>query len=80
MIIIGHKDYQLQNNRTLIRFFDYFERYLGQGFIRLFLKITNYTLGLDGGGWYGHHIIVFSKTSYHHVSIQGPNILLEHGF
>ena len=44
--------------------FDCFEKDLGQGFTRLFFKITNYSLWLDRGGWYGpNHCILQNFTA-----------------
>ena len=60
-MIIRPKVNQLENNRTLITLMG--PPYLGQGFTRLFFKI-NYTLRLDGGGWYGpYHCILQNFTS-----------------
>ena len=84
-MIIGSMIIKATSSKTMELNFDCFEQYLGQGFTRLFSKITNYILGLDRGGWYWlgmGHIIVVSKTSQHHLSIERPNIffLLELAF
>ena len=82
-MIIGSMIIRTTSSKTMELNFDCFEQYLGQGFTRLFFKITNYIPGLDRSVGGMGHIIVFSKTSQHHLSIEGPNIflsLLELGF
>ena len=63
-MIIGSMIIRTTSSKTMELNFDCFEQYLGQGFTRLFFKITNYIPGLDRGGWYGpYHCILQNFTA-----------------